>query len=51
MIAAGVSAFLDGDTRFESEASIVATIFEMIVRSPYWPSNPVSFLDASEATK
>ena len=52
MIEVGVSAFLDGDLRFENEASIVLTIFkEMIVRSPYWQSNPDSFRGASVAKK
>ena len=51
MVAAGVSAFLDGDLRFETEASIVRTIFrEMIVRSPYFPSNIDSFRNERDAT-
>jgi hypothetical protein len=48
MTAAGVSAFLDGDLRFESEASVVEAIFRaMVVLSTYWRPNAVFSLEHS----
>jgi hypothetical protein len=46
MTSAGVSAFLDGDLRFQNEASIVEDIFKkMVVLSPYWRPSADSDLE------